>query len=216
MERSDTTHYTSQEPTPDTALSQVGAVGTEVKDQARSVADTAVRQTKDVLADMGADLSAEAHSQKLKLVKTLEEFSTELEEVSRNGSGRVPSLAGDAAARTRDLSQWLEHTEGRDIVRTVEDFARRRPLLFILGSAGAGVVAGRLTRGMMSGSSNGESAASPQTSSSVRTFEPVADVGYDPYDTGQALPGTAPSPVASAVGAGSPYESAGSTSGGVS
>lgn len=218
MERRDTSQYTIKDSTPDTALEQVSAVGEEVIDQARSVADTAVRETKDILADMGSDLSAEAHSQKLKLVKSLEEFSTELEDVSRSGSGRVPSLAGDAATRTRNFSQWLERTESREMVRNVEDFARRRPLMFILGSAGAGVLAGRMTRGMIaSGNGNGNSDATPQMpSSSVDTIQPADAAGYDAFNTRAAMPVTPATPVASAVGTGSTYEGFGTTSGGVS
>ena len=177
MERRDDGQYTMQEPAHDPALRSMGTVAEEAKEQVRSVADTAVRQTQGVLADLGSDLSTEAQSQKMRLAKGLEEFSTELEEVARSSSGRVPSLAGEAAARTRSLAQWLEHTEGRDMVRSVEDFGRRRPVTFILGCALAGVVAGRLTRGMIDDRSQDGDSADSQTAqrapASPSTREPM-------------------------------------------
>ncbi len=156
MERHDVSQYTLQDSTTDPAPESIGAVREEAKEQVRSVADTAVQQTKGILADMGSDISTEAQSQKLRLAKGLDGFSTELEEVALNGSGRVPSLASEAAARTRSLSRWLERTDPSDIVRSVEDFGRRRPVMFILGSALAGVAAGRLTRGIIDDRPNAE------------------------------------------------------------
>jgi hypothetical protein len=149
MEHPDTSEYRMQDPTTDPNPGAVGTVLEEAREQARSVADTAMHQTRGALATIGSDLSAEAHSQKLRLAKGLDEFSSELDQVALNGTGRVPSLAGEAADRTRSLSRWLENTDTVDMVRSVEDFGRRRPAMFILGSAVAGVVAGRLTRGMI-------------------------------------------------------------------
>ncbi|HYO85146.1 MAG TPA: glycosyltransferase family 4 protein, partial [Dermatophilaceae bacterium] len=61
----------------------------------------------------------------------------------------APSLAGEAADRTRTLSRWLENTEASDMLASVEDFGRRRPAMLILGSVLAGLATGRLTRGMI-------------------------------------------------------------------
>lgn len=202
MERSDVSDYTLQDPTTDPAPGTMGAVREEAKEQVRSVADTAVRETKGVFADMGSDLSAEAQNQKLRLAQGLDGFSTELEEVARNGSGRVPSLAGEAAARTRGLARWLEQTDASDMVRSVEDFGRRRPVVFIVGSALAGVVAGRLTRGMIDDRSQAADSAAPQIPDRY-AVQPVGGGAYDALNTSRVYP-TASSPVLP-VGAGSTY-----------
>jgi hypothetical protein len=202
MEHRDS-QYTVQDPGSGAAAGSIGAVREEAKEQVRSVADTAVRETKGVLADMGSDLSREAQSQKLRLAKGLDGFSTELEEVALNGSGRVPSLASEAAARTRGLARWLERTDPSDMVRSVEDFGRRRPVTFVLGSLVAGVLAGRVTRGMIDG--RAQDAPSTEGPTSQRYVQP----GYAPGDdfgTSQSYP-TPSSPVAH-VGAGSFSEGA--------
>ena len=192
-------------------LEQRATMREEAKNQARSVADSAKRETRSVFSQMGIDLTAETQGQKLRLAKSLDGFSTELEEVALNGSGRVPALAAEAATRTRSFSRWLEQTDPRDMVRMVEDFARRRPLAFVLTSAGAGLVAGRLTRGMIDAGSDGARAmpVSPPPSS----IQPIGAGG-----TGVGAPsiedpewGSAPTAVTSSVGA-----AEGSTYGGVS
>lgn len=183
--------YTPQNDAPGT----VGTVIEEAKAQARTVADTAAQQTKGVFASIGSDLSAQAHSQKLLMAKGLDGFSNELDEVALNGTGRVPTLAGEAADRTRTLSRWLENTETADMVRSVEDFGRRRPVVFILGGVVAGLIAGRLTRGMLDDGSSRDD--STDITDPASAGNPV-DVG-----TIEALDGTGTYPtVTSPVGAG--------------
>lgn len=186
MERIDVTQY-AQDPTTDPTPGAVGTVLEEAKEQARSVADTAVAQTKGVFADIGSDLAKEAQSQKLRMAKGLEGFGTELDEVALNGSGRVPTLAGEAADRTRRLSRWLEQTDTADMVRSVEDFGRRRPAMFILGTALAGMAAGRLTRGMIDDRSREADSASipaPNTVTYPTVYAPVIPTGSAPAGAG--------------------------------
>ena len=186
MERIDDSQYT-QDPTTDPTPGAVGTVLEEAKEQARSVADTAVAQTKGVFANIGSDLSKEAQSQKLRMAKGLDGFSTELDDVALKGTGRVPSFAGEAADRTRSLSRWLENTDTADMVRSVEDFGRRRPALFILGTAVAGMVAGRLTRGMIDDRSPGANTADTRTPNTVvypTVSAPVIPTGSAPAGAG--------------------------------
>ena len=188
MERIDVTEYPVTDPTTpgavgtvlEDAKETVGTVLEDAKEQARSVAETAVEQTKGVFAGIGSDLSAEAHTQKLRMAKGLEDFSTELDDVALNGTGRVPSLAGEAAERTRTLSRWVENTEASDMLRSVEDFGRRRPAVFLLGSVLAGIAAGRLTRGMIDDRSDSTDTATPNTVV-YPTVTPVTPVPVNTY-----------------------------------
>lgn len=182
MERIDVTQY-AQEPTTDPTTGAVGTVLEDAKEQARSVADTAMEQTRGVFATIGSDLSAEAHTQKLRMAKGLEGFGTELDEVALNGTGRVPTLAGEAADRTRSLSRWLENTEASDMLASVEDFGRRRPAMFILGSVVAGLAAGRLTRGMIDDRTSSTPTTDTQAPKTVvhPTVTPVTPVPANTY-----------------------------------
>ena len=183
MERIDVTQYPVQDPTTNPTPGAVGTVLEDAKEQARSVAETAVEQTKGVFANIGADLSKEANTQKLRMAQGLQGFGTELDEVAQNSTGRVPSLAGEAAERTRTLARWLESTDTADMVHSVEDFGRRRPGMFILGSAVAGMVAGRLTRSMIDERSSNADTTTPPVPNAVvyPTVTPVTPVNANSY-----------------------------------
>ncbi len=204
MEHRDDSQYTVQDPGSGAAVGSIGAVREEAKEQVRSVADTAVRETKGVLADMGSDLSREAQSQKLRLAKGLDGFSTELEEVAFNGSGRVPSLASEAAARTRGLARWLERTDASRHGPIRRGLRAPAPVTFILGSA---------RRGCARGAADPRDDRWPHAGRAVhrrpdleRTCSPATPRAYDPLGTSQSYP-TPSSPVAH-VGAGSFSEGA--------
>ena len=62
--------------------------------------------------------------------------------------GMAADVAQQAASRVRDAGQWLETREPGQVVNEVQSFARRRPAVFLALAAGAGLVAGRLTRGL--------------------------------------------------------------------
>ena len=63
-------------------------------------------------------------------------------------SGVATELARQGAGRTHDLATWLEDREPHEVLQELQTFARRRPGRFLLAAAGAGLLAGRLTRGI--------------------------------------------------------------------
>ena len=65
--------------------------------------------------------------------------------------GMVTDLVSQAASRVDSAASWLDEREPGDILEEVKSFARQRPGLFIAIAAGAGIVAGRLTKSLMSG-----------------------------------------------------------------
>ena len=132
----------------------------QVRDQAaeevRGVADTAMEQTKQTARGFAQGLEQEANEQSQRVAQLLDGLGGELDQMSQNGSGWASTLVGDAAGRTKDLARWVETTEPRDMLSAVEDFARRRPVVFVAGSALAGLVLGRVTRSMMSKDGSGD------------------------------------------------------------
>jgi hypothetical protein len=63
-------------------------------------------------------------------------------------SGLATQMAQEAAERVRGVASWLDQREPGDLLDGVRDFARRHPGTFLVGAAAAGMVAGRLTRGL--------------------------------------------------------------------
>ena len=56
--------------------------------------------------------------------------------------------AGQGAGMMDDFANWLQNREPADLLEEVRRFARRKPGVFLLGAAAAGVLAGRLTNGV--------------------------------------------------------------------
>jgi hypothetical protein len=64
-------------------------------------------------------------------------------------SGPASELAHQASSRIADVADWIEAREPGQVVDEVKQFARRHPGAFLAGSAILGVLAGRLTRGVV-------------------------------------------------------------------
>src|SRR6185437_12116734 len=57
-------------------------------------------------------------------------------------------LLHQGAGMVENLASKLQNREPAELLDEVRSFARRKPGLFLLGAAAAGVLAGRLTRGV--------------------------------------------------------------------
>jgi hypothetical protein len=59
---------------------------------------------------------------------------------------QVADIAMTAADRAEDLARYLRETDVRQMIGTVENFARRQPLLFLGGAFALGVAASRFIK----------------------------------------------------------------------
>lgn len=177
-------------------------VGQEALGQAKAVGEQAKAEAGAVASDVKDGVRQQLVSGQQRLAVALREFSDELDEVPQRSQGQLAKVAGQAAEATRSLSDWLEQREPRDLVRSVEDFARRRPMMFILISATAGAVVGRLTRGMLDGARESADGASAPAYP-ITTYPTTTPVGA-PLDLRDPLaaPTTAPDPYAEDLGVG--------------
>jgi hypothetical protein len=152
---------TEQSSTVQRAREQVGEVGSSARDAGRHVSQTAADQVKEVASETGRqarDLVSEARTQarnqavtqQKRVVEGLRALAGELRQMAdRNeGTGVATEMARNASERTHRLAGWIDQQEPDDIVEEVRSFARRRPGAFLVGAALAGVVTGRLTRGL--------------------------------------------------------------------
>ena len=130
--------------------SKVQAAKDETKAQVRAVAETAGEQTRHVIADVTDEMKAQVSDQKGRLAQTVRRIGDELDQAAQNSEGMVASIAGQAATTSRDISSWIETHELQDVMTEAEDFARRRPVLFLAGAAALGFLVGRATRSAVS------------------------------------------------------------------
>ncbi|MBP2217757.1 hypothetical protein [Arthrobacter sp. CAN_C5] len=151
--------------------------------EAKNVAAEASTQAKNLLGELGSDLKDQAGASQQKAAEGLRSISDELVSMADNGdhNGPANSLVRQAAQRSGDVAGWLEGRDPGSLLDEVKDFARRRPGTFLMVAAGAGLLAGRLTRGLAGAGSD---------SSSTTPANPAPE--YPPTVPSQPAAGTGP------------------------
>jgi ElaB/YqjD/DUF883 family membrane-anchored ribosome-binding protein len=189
------------------AKQAVGDVASTAVDSAKQVAEESKNQARNLVGEARNQLQDHAKTQHQNLTSNLNSLADELNSMSRNSDQHGPAsdLVGQAGERASDLARWLESREPGDLVGEVRNFARRRPGTFLIGALAAGVLAGRLTRGVIAvhqsddssspGGTNGVAAptptASPQTAPLPESAIQTPVVGYS---TPPTLGGGQPQP----------------------
>lgn len=191
---------TSEESYPSSGQSTKSAAKDEAKDvgregvdaaknvahtagsEAKNVAHEAGSQAKNLVSELGSDLKSQAGSQQQRVTEGLRSLSDELRSMAdKSESGTAQQLVQQVSDRTGSAASWLEGRDPGSLLDEVTGFARRRPGTFLLVAAGAGLLAGRLARGLQGGSDSGDSpsAGGPTGSASggqhVATYPPVPD-----------------------------------------
>src|ERR1700712_113653 len=136
-------------------------VASVAKDQAQNVVGEAGSQAKDLLGQARSELTEQAGAQQKRLMETLRSLGDELESMGQHSQepGMATDLVKQASGRAHDAASWLESREPGRLVSEVQSFARQRPAAFIALAAGAGLVAGRLGRGVKDATGDDSSAS---------------------------------------------------------
>ena len=117
----------------------VGQVASQTEDVASKAQEKAVElkeQGRNKLGETLDERTTQAGGQARKLAQALRQSGEQLRE---QGEGQqVADVAEGAAERIERLGGYLEQTSGDEMLRDVEDFARRRPWMV----AGIGLVVG--------------------------------------------------------------------------
>jgi hypothetical protein len=92
------------------------------------------------------------------------------------------TLVDEASRRSSDLSTYLEGHQFGEIVSDLKGFARRRPGAFILGSAVAGLVVGRLGRAVKDAPDSADTDTDTDTGTQTQVQPPAPPVVY-PVET---------------------------------
>jgi hypothetical protein len=154
------------------------------REQASGVAVEAGRQGRDLLHQAQGQLEEQAAQGQQRLANQLLSLSDELHSMAgaSGQGGMAASLASQAASRVRNAGQWLDGREPGQVVDEMQSFARRRPAVFLALAVGAGLVAGRLTRGLKDANSDNPAAAAPAVTQEVsgRRAQPSDMASYPP------------------------------------
>jgi len=172
---------TAPEQVASTAQQQAGAVAGTAKEQAASVASTATTAASEVTGTakeqvgsvvgetvaQAKDLTSTVKEQASQQVKSQTEFASQaLRDLSKqlsegDTSGVVGTVLTEVGNRVQGLADALEQKGPQGLLEDARTFARRSPGTFLLGAALAGLVTGRLVKGMGAGSQQQEQLALP-------------------------------------------------------
>ena len=128
------------------------------KHQAANVADEARTQARNLVDQARTEVTSQADSQKQRAAQGLHAVSRDLGSMADSSDqGVAGDLARQLSGAVHELASWLEERDPAALLDEVRSFARRRPGAFLGIALGAGVVAGRLTRGIKDSSGGGPS-----------------------------------------------------------
>jgi F0F1-type ATP synthase membrane subunit b/b' len=169
-----------------TAAQAGGEVAQTTKEQAANVVGEAKQQARDLVGEARGQAREQASTQKGKAVQGLHGLSDQLDEMASSGSGVAAEVARQVSERARGLAQHVDRHEPAELLEQVRDYARRRPVVFLASCAVAGVLAGRLTKGLAAANSSDSGTpalppAEPRTDTFSTAYEPLAgEPVYDP------------------------------------
>ena len=134
----------------DTAKQAGAQVAETVKDQAAQVTAEAGQQAKQLLSQAQSELTDQAAATQQRVADGLRALAHELTAMAGHSDepGPATDLARQAADKAQLAAAWLGDRDPGTLLDDVRSFARRKPGTYLALALGAGIVAGRLTRGL--------------------------------------------------------------------
>lgn len=173
----------------DTVKQVGGQVTQTVQEQAGAVTAEAGQQARALLSQAQSELSSQAGATQQRAAEGLHALADELHSMVKGSEqdGPVTDLARQAADRAHQAAGWLADRDPGALLDEVRSFGRRRPGAFLALAVGAGIVAGRLTRGV---TASGSSTAStpPATSTPAQPRPAVTGPGDATAGRGELAP----------------------------
>jgi ElaB/YqjD/DUF883 family membrane-anchored ribosome-binding protein len=131
---------TAREPreTSQTGMGGMPQEGDRLQKAATGLADQATRTAE-----------AQASNMMTKAGDTLEQVARAIRDAGEGLRQERPEIAGMAdttAQRVQDASMYLRDHEAREVIDSVQDYARRQPAVIIAGGLALGLLAGRFLR----------------------------------------------------------------------
>lgn len=196
----------------DTARDEAGNMAGHAKDAAQKVSETAQEEAANVIAEAKtsardlmeqakSDLTDQAGTQQRRVAEGLRSVSTELHSMASSSeqSGMATDLVRQAAERSSSVASWLDARDPGSLLHEVKSFARQKPGTFLLLAAGAGILAGRISRNL-----GADASKSPDSSSSPQATAVPQNLVQDSSSAPRSAPVAPPSP----AGDGEPDSSA--------
>ena len=207
----------SSMPTAETIKDEAGNVAEQAGDSAKNVVETAKSEVANVASEVNSsardlleqarlDLTDQAGKQQQKVAVGLRSISEELQSMATASEqpGVATDLVRQAAERSSSVATWLEGRDPGSLLDEVKTFARQRPGTFLLLAAGAGVLAGRLSRGLSASADDSPRGTVPRHASNQSAHEEARPFFPGPGMTVPPPPVQLPGPTTTTAGYSNP------------
>lgn len=173
-------------------------------DQAKAVATEAAQQASSLLGEALTQLNDQASTQQNNLAAWLHSVVDELDQMvdhsrTEGQSGTATQLVSQVSQRARGAASWLSDNQPSDLLDQTTRFARQRPGLFIALAAAAGLLAGRLTRGLAADSGHQPATPDRLSNGSTPTFGSAPSVSRAPVVADVPAPAATAAPMVPAT-----------------
>ncbi|MEU4551494.1 hypothetical protein EV382_4700 [Micromonospora violae] len=159
-----------------------GQVAHTAAEQGGQVAAEARRQAQQLTGEATGQLREQAQSQQRRAAEGLRDLGQNLSSMAeRDGdSGLAGQVVRKAADAAQQAAGWLDEREPGEVLDEVRTYARHHPATFLAGAAVAGLLVGRLTRGLTAPASGNGQGGNSSGAPSPAQGAPV-DTGEQPY-----------------------------------
>lgn len=167
---------TAKDQAANVKASAVGAgsdVAGTAKEQAGNVVGETLAQAKDLTAQVKDQASQQLDMQSSKALESVRGVSSQL--TAGDTSGMVGQFMTEAGQRLQSFSDYVERVGPQGVMEDVRRYARRNPGTFVLGAALAGLVSGRVTKGIKA-SQDFSSSSTPAALTGTAAGTPPAGV----------------------------------------
>lgn len=173
----------------------------EAQGRAGDLAHEAQERARTLMDQARSEVTEQASSTQQRLAGSLRSIGAELSQMgdASPDPGYATDLVRQGSHMASRLAGWFEDREPGDVVRDVQDYARRRPGMFLAIAAGAGMLAGRLMRGVKDASDRPSTGSRGMTGAG--TYQPVTPAAAGSTTSG-AYGATSSDPLGSAAAAG--------------
>lgn len=167
---------------------KAAAVTGTAKEQAADVVGEATSQARDLVGELRDQLQGQAHSQTQNLARNVRRLADELREMSENGKpeSSAAGLVRQLADGGHQVASRIEERGPDGLVGDLQDFARRRPGVFLAGAALAGFAVARVGKSVSGSASSSAGAGQGGTGEGGVPPRPTSPPPY------QAAPGSGP------------------------
>lgn len=167
------------------------------KEQVGNVVSEAKYQVQNLMGQARSELTDQAQVQQQRVAGGLHAVGDQLKAMATGSDqpGVATDFAYQAADKAHQVAEWLENRDPGSVLDEVRSFARQRPGAFLALALGAGLVTGRLVRGLTAdtdtaqGTSNDTSADRSALVSSTQVRPALPAVGTSVGNAGDTSVG---------------------------